>query len=336
VSDSPFAGNGVVVKGQERRLPSSPWPAFLLRRLFSMLIILVALATATFMLIRWIPGDPAVVIAGDSATSAHVASIRTELGLDQPLLVQYAKFWIGLAHGELGNSFVVSEPVGQIIWDRAGASVQLAAAALVLVMLVSIPAGLLAGTFTRDGRHRHSEVLLTGVASIVGAVPEFLTATFLVLVFAVSLRLLPVAGQANWQSLILPTLALSLRPIAILTRLVRVETLNVLNQDYIRTAESKRLPARLLILRHVLPNVVSGALTIGGLLFAGLVGGAVVVETVFARNGLGSALVSAVLAHDYPVIQGLLLVLGATVVVVNGIVDVLLAVLDPRSMARHA
>jgi peptide/nickel transport system permease protein len=123
---------------------------------------------------------------------------------------------------------------------------------------------------------------------------------------------------------------------AILTRLVRVETLNVLSMDYMRTARSKRLPARLIYLRHALPNVVTAALTIGGILFAGIIGGAVVVENVFARPGLGTALVSAVLSRDYPVVQGIILVLGVTVVVVNAIVDILLAIVDPRSMTRTA
>jgi len=145
---------------------------------------------------------------------------------------------------------------------------------------------------------------------------------------------LPVGGGEGWESLVLPTLAISLRPIAIIARIVRVETLNVLALDYMRTARSKRLPARVLYLRHALPNVLTAALTVGGLLFAGLIGGAVVVENVFARPGLGTALTNAVLARDYPLIQGIILFLGVMVVFVNAIVDLSLALVDPRSLTK--
>ena len=207
---------------------------------------------------------------------------------------------------------------------------------LALVLALSVPAGMFAGAFTREGRHRRAEVGFTAATSVIGSLPEYLAGTFLAFFFAVLFRLLPVAGSEGWQSLVLPALAMSLRPIAILARLVRVETLNVLAMDYMRTARSKRLPARLVYWRHVLPNVVTAALTIGGILFAGLIGSAVVVENVFARPGLGTTLVNAVLGRDYPIIQGIILVLGFTVVTVNATVDILLAIVDPRSMSRQA
>jgi peptide/nickel transport system permease protein len=230
---------------------------------------------------------------------------------------------------------VTHADVSQVIRERIEGSVQLAGAALLLVLLVSVPLGMLAAAHTRDGRNRPSEVAITAVGSVVGAIPEYITATFLAFIFAVWLRLLPVAGASDWKALVLPTLAVSLRPIAVLTRVVRVETLNVLTSDYMRTARSKRLPTWQLYARHALPNVITGALTIGTLLFAGLVGGAVVVENVFARPGLGTALVAALLSRDYPVIQGIMLVLGATVVVANAITDVGLALLDPRSLTQR-
>ena len=295
----------------------------------------MVLATASFMMVRLIPGDPALVVGGLSATPDELVLIRHELGIDEPLQVQYAKYWINLAHGNLGASFVTQEPVANVISDRAGSSFQLAGVSLALVLLVSIPLGMLTGALTRDGRHKRLEVTLTGVTSVVGSLPEYLVGTLLAFVFAVWLRLLPVAGSEGWQPLVLPALAISLRPMAILTRLVRVETLNVLAMDYMRTARSKRLPARVIYTRHALPNVVTAALTIGGILFAGIIGGAVIVENVFARPGLGTALVNAVLARDYPVIQGVILVLGVVVVVVNAAVDVLLAMIDPRSITRQ-
>ena len=313
---------------------TNPWAAFVLRRLASLALVLIALATASFMLVRLIPGDPALIVGGLNATPEQLVAIRHQLGIDQPIGVQFVHFWTDLAHGQLGASFLTQQPVSEIIQQRIGNSLQLAAVAVLLVLLFSIPAGMLTGALTRDGRNKRFEIVLTAVTSVVGSLPEYLAATFLAFVFAVSLRLLPAAGDEGGQSLVLPVLAISLRPMAILTRLVRVETLNVLAMDYMRTARSKRLPARLIYLRHALPNVVTAALTIGGILFAGIVGGAVVVENVFARPGLGTELVNAVLSRDYPVVQGIILVLGVTVVVVNATVDMLLAVVDPRSIKR--
>jgi peptide/nickel transport system permease protein len=288
------------------------------------------------MLVRWIPGDPALVVAGPDASEAQLVALRSALGLDRPPLEQFTTYVTNVLRGDLGASFFSREPVARIIAQRVGTSVQLAAASLALVLVVAIPGGMLAAHLTREGRHKRGEVAFTATTSVVGSLPEYLAATFLAFVFAVWLRLLPVAGTEGWQSLVLPTLAISARPLAILTRIVRVETLNVLTQDYIRTARSKRLPERVIYLRHTLPNVITAALTIGGVLFAAIVGGGVIIENVFARAGLGTALVTAVLSRDYPVIQGIILVLGLTVVLANTIVDLLLAALDPRSLTRGA
>src|SRR5262249_33994394 len=187
---------------------------------------------------------------------------------DQPLQRQLIAYFVDLFRGDLGTSFVTKQPVTEVIQQRIGNSVQLAAVALFLVMVGSIPGGVLAGALTREGRHPRGEATVTAATSVMGALPEYLMATFLAFLFAVELRLLPVAGAEGPQSLVLPALAVSLRPIAVLLRIVRVETLNVLAQDYIRTARSKRLPARLIYLRHTLPNVVTAALTVGGILFA--------------------------------------------------------------------
>jgi peptide/nickel transport system permease protein len=315
---------------------TNPWVHFLLRRLASLVLVLLALAVASFMMVRLIPGDPALIVGGLTATGDQILIIRHQLGIDVPLQQQFINYWVNLSHGDLGTSFLTHQPVTEMITQRISSSIQLAGAALLLVMGFSIPAGMIAGAYTREGRHKRFEVGLTAITSVVGSLPEYLAGTFLAFAFAVSLRLLPVAGSEGLPSLVLPALAISLRPMAILTRLVRVETLNVLSMDYMRTARSKRLPARLIYVRHALPNVVTAALTIGGIVFAGIIGGAVVVENVFARPGLGTALVGAVLSRDYPVIQGIILVLGIIVVCVNATVDILLAVVDPRSITRQS
>lgn len=314
----------------------NPWISFLMRRLVALLLIMVGIACGSFIMIRLIPGDPAIAILGTSATPESIAQIHRELGLDQPLLAQMLIYLSNLLHGNLGLSFNTRQPVAQLLAERIPNSLELAFASLFLVLLLGVPIGITAGAMTSNGRHRRGEVGFTSITSVVGSIPEYLTGTFLALVFAVSLRLLPVAGDQGFDSLILPMLAISLRPIALLARLVRVETLNVMAQDFMTAARSKHLPSRILYLRHVLPNVLTAALTIGGILFAGLIGGAVVVENVFARPGLGTALVTAVLTHDYPVLQGIVLALGVTVVAVNTLVDILLAVIDPRSLTKQA
>lgn len=310
------------------------WLRFLLRRLTSLVWVLAGLIVATFLMVRLIPGDPALLVAGIGATEDQLQAIRHELSLDRPIAEQFVTYVAHVTQGNFGTSFQSREAVSALIGRRFGPSVELAGLSLAVIMLLAVPGGMLAGALTRDNRHPRGELVFAGTTSFLGAVPEFLFATFLVIVFAVYLRWLPVAGTAGWQSLILPIAAIATRPTMTLMRIVRVETLNVLAQDYIRTARSKRLPARVIYTRHCLPNVLTATLAIGGLLFAGLVGGAIVVENVFARNsGLGTALTDALLARDYPVVQGIVLVLGVIVISVNTIIDVLLAVLDPRSMS---
>jgi peptide/nickel transport system permease protein len=312
------------------------WVRFIGQRLAGLFAVLVALTIATFMMVRLIPGDPAENLAGPNTTGAELEELRRSLLLDRPLPEQFIHYVQNLLSGDLGTSYLTRQPVSEIIADRLPQSAQMAVLALILVLVSAILLGLIAGAVTQGGRRRKTELGFTAVTSVVGSVPEFLAGTFLAFIFAVSLGLLPVAGADGWQGLVLPVLALSLRPIAVLSRIVRVETLNVLAQDYIRTARSKRLPAPLIYLRHILPNVLTAALTIGGVLFAGLIGGGVVVEAVFARAGVGTALVNAVLSRDYPVVQGIMLLLGAAVVVINAIVDVVLGLIDPRSLAAQS
>jgi peptide/nickel transport system permease protein len=304
------------------------------KAMLGLVCVLAALLLACFLLLHLVPGDPAVRVAGVDATPEDVANVRHVLGLDRPLSIQFATYLASVARLEFGRSFVTNEPVNQVIADRLPKTLELALAATLLVISVSLPAGMLAAALTREDRNRVFELGFTAVTSTMSALPNFLTATFLGFLFAVWLGWLPVAGAGQWSSVILPALAVGLRPLGELARIVRVETLNVLAQDYLRTARAKRLPAWLIYLRHVLPNVLTSALTIGGLIFSGLVGGTVVVENVFAWPGLGTALVQAILARDYPVVQGITLLLGLAVVVANTAVDAVLALIDPRILKR--
>jgi peptide/nickel transport system permease protein len=313
-------------------LLSSPWPRFLLRRLVALVVVIFVLTFLTFVMVRLIPGDPAVAIAGLSATPAQVAKIHAQLGLNQPLVTQFGRYLDGLVHGQMGTSFTTDEPVSSIISQRAAVSAELTGLALVVIMVVSVPLGIGFAALTRNNRHPRSELAFTVVTSAGGSIPQFVMATLLAAVFGVALRLLPVANLGGWRSYILPVVAIAAQPLFVLARIVRVETLNVLAQDYIRTAESKRLRRGTIYARHVLPNTLTAALTVGGILFATLIAGSVFVENVFSLPGLGTELVSSVQNHDYPVVQGIVLVLGIIVVLVNAIVDIILGVVDPRSL----
>jgi peptide/nickel transport system permease protein len=297
--------------------------------------ITVFLVIASFSIVRLIPGDPAVKIAGLAANGATIEKLKEQLGLNRSYTGQFEHYISGLFSGDFGKSFQTGQPVSSVIVQNAGFSLRLAGASLLVVFVFGGAGGLLAAHFTRDSRHRGVDLAFTGVTGVVGAVPDYLLATVLTAIFAVWFRLLPVSGT-GWEGIILPILALAIPTGALLMRVVRAETLNVLSQDYVRAAEAKRLPTFLIYRRHVIPNVVTGALTIAGILFSTLIGGAVVVENVFARPGLGSVVVNAVTVGDYPVIQIVILVLGITVAVVNTVVDITLGLLDPRSQVRQA
>jgi peptide/nickel transport system permease protein len=317
-------------------LASHPLARLIVRRLIGLAIVVFVVISATFAMVRLVPGDPLVAAgAGATPTPEQLALFRHEFGFDHSLFHQYVSYLWRVLHWHLGRSYQSDQHVEDLISQRLGTSLQLAGAAFVLVLAASIPLGMLAGAFTREGRHSRFELGFTGVTSVLGSVPDYVTGTVLAFLFAVQFRLLPVAGADNFRELILPAIAVSLAPAMTLARIVRVETLNVLAQDYIRTARSERLPARLVYARHALPNVLTAALTVGGLIFSGIIGGAVIVETVFSRPGLGSALVEAVINKNYPVIQGITIVLGATVVIVTAIVDILLGIVDPRSLAKQ-
>jgi peptide/nickel transport system permease protein len=319
-----------------RGLARHAWAPFLARRLGRLLVSLLLLVTASFAMIHLVPGDPVrAALGGLTAPPDLVAARRHQLGLDLPLWQQYGRYVKGLASGNLGQSMGSDLPVTQIIGDRLPETARLALLAFGLVMLVAIPLGLAMAVLTSGGRHRGAELGFTATTGVLAAVPEFLLAVGLVVVFAVGLRLLPVAGRSGPASYILPVLALAIGPAAALARIVRVEALTVLGTDYLRTARAKRLPPHLLYLRHALPNLLTSTLTIGGLLLTGLIAGSILVETVFAWPGLGSTIVQSILAKDYPLVQGIVLLYGFAVLLVNLLVDVLLGVLDPRSTIRE-
>lgn len=313
-----------------------PFLGFVVRRCVRLTVSMIVLLVLTFLMIHLVPGDPVRAALGSRAPLELVEQRRHALGLDQPLIAQFTAYVAGVARGDFGTSFVSNLPVAQIIADRLPSTAQLTGLAFVVIMGSSVPLGMLAAVLTRDGRRRGVELIFTTSTGVLAIMPEFLLGVGLVYVFAVSLGWLPVAGRSGAASYILPVGALSLGGIAALAKIVRVEMLAVLDQDYIRTARSKGLPARLEYLRHALPNMLTATLTIGGLLLAGLVGATVLVENVFAWPGLGTTVVQSVAQQDYALAQGVMLMLGAAVLVINFAVDLALAALDPRSTIGDA
>lgn len=306
------------------------WLRFTGQRLIAALLATVALVIAVFFIIRLIPGDPARRIAGADATPELVAQLQEELGLTGPLWSQFTEFLRRILQWDFGDSLVTGQPVSDVIAERLPFTMELALSGLLVACILGALMGVGAAALTRDGKHPRFERIFVRLSGGLGAIPEISIATALVAVFAVSMGVAPVSGVQGLPSLILPSLAVGVRPAFNLARIIRVEMLEVLRQPYMRTASSKRLSGLRTYIVHALPNAMTPILTLFGLLFANLVGGIVVVETLFAWPGIGSALVKSVLDLDYPVIQGLVALVGLIVIVSNVVVDLLIGAFDKR------
>jgi peptide/nickel transport system permease protein len=315
---------------------SHPWVRFGVRRLGRLLVSLWVLVTASFLMLHLIPGDAVRAALGPTAPAELVASTRADMGLDDPLLVQYLHYLQNLLHGDLGTSLISRLPVSDIIAQRLPATLQLALLGFVLAVAVAVPLGVTMGVLTRRGHGRRTELAFTTTSVVLGIIPDFLVGVGLVYVFGVKLGWLPVAGNDSPSAYVLPVLSLAIGPAAILSRIIRVEMVAVLEADFVRTARAKRIPKRNVYLGHALPNALTASLTLGGLILSSLVAGTVLVENVFAWPGLGSTIVSSILNKDYQVVQAIVIVYGVGVLLVNTSVDVALALLDPRSMIKES
>ncbi|WP_088318332.1 ABC transporter permease [Kineosporia sp. R_H_3] len=327
---APTAGGHARARG--RSVLDLPWVRFAVRRAGGLALALALLVTVTFLIVPLIPGDPARAIAGSTASPQAVATIRADLGLDRPLPQRFAEYVAGLARGDLGTSFRYRVPVSDVVTARLPYTVQLAVPAIALVLVLAIPLGMAVGVLTRGGRRRRLDVAFGALAGTVAAVPPYVMGTLLVVVFAIGLKLFPPGGAQTQASLVLPILALAVGPACAVARVVRAETSSVLEQEFLRTARGRRLPAGRLYLRHALPNLLTSVLTLTGLVLTSLLGGTVVIENVFSYPGLGTGIVQAIVSKDYPVIQGIILCVGTLALVVNLLVDVVLGIVDPRTL----
>lgn len=298
--------------------------------------VLVGLATSivVFLVLRLIPGDPAVVLAGGDATPDQIAAVRKDLGLDKPLPVQYLDWLDGVLHGDLGQSYINSFPAATLIRSALPATLQLAVAGLGLGILLGIPLGAFAAA--RPGSLL--DAFVTGFMTIGTGVPNFVLGLLSILVFALWLGWLPPSGRIDltqnpgigWKFLVLPACALAMPLGASLARFQRAAMREVLREDYVRTASAKGLRRSAVLMRHALPNAALPILTVLGLQFGQLLGGAVVVESVFAWPGMGRLLLQSVLSRDYVVVQSVLLLLSMVFVLVNLVVDLAYGMVDPR------
>jgi peptide/nickel transport system permease protein len=318
-----------------RAAQAHPWVRFAARRLRGLVVGLVVLLVATFLMVHLIPGDPIRNVVGLNAKAEDVERIRAALGLNLPLWEHFLRYVAGIFTGDLGISLRTQLPVSTVVASGLSASASLAGVAFLAVILLAVPLGMTVGVLTARGRRRGLQTAFTAVTGLFASIPGFLLAVGLVYFLAVANPWLPVSGRSGWTSYILPVVALAVAPIAGLSRIVRSQTAVVLGEDYLRTARSKQLPARLLYLRHTLPNLLTAALTIGGMLLPGLLGGAVIIENVFNWPGIGNQVVIAVTGKDFPVAQTIILVLGAAVLIVNAIVDLIIAAIDPRSTLKE-
>lgn len=299
---------------------------YLLRRVALTIPTLVGVTIIIFLLIRLIPGDPARVIAGLTASDEEVRRIRVELGLTRPLHVQYGIFLNQLLRGNLGTSAVTRAPVAEEIRLRLGATVGLAASSIVVATLF----GLFAGIISATRQYSMLDYLIMSMALFGVSIPVFWLGLMLMLLFSVYLGWLPAGGFGGPASFVLPTIALAAFSVAIIARMTRSSLLETFNQDYVRTARAKGVGETAVTLRHALRNALIPILTVIGLQFGALLGGAILTETTFAWPGIGRLLVNAISSRDYPVIQGIVLMFALVYAAINVIVDVLYVYVDPR------
>jgi peptide/nickel transport system permease protein len=308
--------------------------AYILRRVVATAPVVVIVAVIVFAMLRLSPGDPAAIIAGDSASPEQVEDLRRHMGLDKPLHTQFF-VWSGqLLQGNLGNSLISNQPVAEMIAGRIFPTIALACTTLLLTLLIALPLGIVAAA--QQGKLVDRAVMSVSVLGF--SVPVFVTGYVLILLFSIKLGWFPVQGyspldQGFWpflQRLLLPSIALSTVYVALIARITRSSIVEIMGEDFIRTARSKGLTERAVLLRHALGNAAVPIITIIGVGIGMLLSGVVVTESVFNLPGLGRLVVEAVLARDYPLIQGLILLFSFLYILINLVVDVLYTVFDPR------
>lgn len=308
--------------------------AYLLKRLAQLIPTMLIPAVIVFMLIFFSPGDPASLMLGPDATVEQVEELRTQMGYDQPVLVQIGKWFANMAKGDLGESIFLNQPVTQAIGEHLGVTMALT----IFAMIIATTIGVLLGVLSAVNRGNIIDQV-SMVFSVVGvSIPEFWLALNLILLFAVHHQIFPIGGYVPFSEnplesikcLVLPALSLGLTQAAFIARMVRSSVLEILDQEYVRTAMAKGLIYRKVVMKHVLKNAMVPIVTVVGMTFSVLLGGAIAIEMVFNLPGIGRLLMNAVLRRDYPLIQGIVLFIAAAYIIINLIVDLIYVYIDPR------
>ncbi|PSM15836.1 nickel ABC transporter permease [Nitratireductor sp. StC3] len=299
---------------------------YILRRVIQSIVVLFGAVVFSFLILRVIPGDPAVMMLSDLATPEEIERVRQSLGVDRPIWVQFLVYLKQIFTGDFGVSYRSQTPALGLVLGYLPATFQLAAAALLITIVVSVPLGAVAAI--RKGSWIDS--LLSGFALVGQSVPVFWLGIMLILIFSVHLRWLPTSGQGGLQHLVLPAVTLAAAQVALVARIMRSSMLEVIRQDYIRTARAKGLSETSVVVGHALRNALAPVVTVLGLQIGNLLGGAIITETVFGWPGAGNLLVNSIGARDYPVVQAMIVISALVFVVTNLIVDIIYVILDPR------
>lgn len=299
---------------------------YILNRIISAIIVIFGISILSFFLIHLIPGDPVKIMLGLNASPEQVAKLTHHLGLDKPLLVQYLQYINNVFHGDFGTSLKTGRPVLTEILDRFPETIKLAATGMVFAVIIGIALGILAAKY----KDTIIDTFCTGLATLGVSIPSFWLGILLILVFSVKLSWFPIADGTGFRSLILPAITLGVVMSTMISRLTRNGMVEVLSNDFIRTARSKGLEERHILFRHAFRNVLIPIITVIGLQIAALLGGTVIIEQVFNWPGLGTLSIGAIMSRDFPMIQGTVLFMGAVYVSVNILVDIVYSLIDPR------
>lgn len=299
---------------------------FIARRLLILIPTVLGVATLVFFFLHMIPGDPVEVMLGETAQAADLEQLRQDLGLDEPVLVQYARFLGGMFTGDLGASFFYKASVTSVILDRLPATLELALASMIVALLIAIPIGIVAAI----RQYSLFDNVSMFLAFLGIAMPNFWLGPLLIIMFSIHLQWFPAAGREGMLSLVLPAITLGTAMAAMLSRITRSSVLEVLGEDFVVTARAKGLPERTVILKHVLKNALIPIITVVGLQFGALLSGAIITETVFDWPGLGTLFIRAIESRDYPLVQGCVLYISLGYILVNLAADLAYALVDPR------
>jgi peptide/nickel transport system permease protein len=304
---------------------------YVIKRLLMLIPIVLGISFIVFFILALTPGDPARMILGAGATPAQVTAMREQMGLNDPILIRYVKYMAGVFRGDFGTSWSTREPVFQMVLGRFPYTFQLALLSMIVTVLISIPLGIYSAV--KQNTFEDSAVMV--LSMVLAATPKFWLGILMMLVFSVKLRLLPTSGLASWKNYIMPTIAMAAASTAIDTRIVRASVLDVIKQDYIRTARAKGVKEGIIFRKHALKNALLPVVTVMGMGFASALGGSVLIENVFSIPGIGLLLIERIRQKDTPTVLACVIFIAVVFAVINLITDILYSYIDPRIKAQY-